>query len=360
MNTVTDFQFDDKNNMVSFKVNNPKQKSKYETALINGIRRSILVDINSFAINRNDVKFYKNTSVFNNDFLTMRLALLPLIHKELDKKDLDELILELKIENTTEEIIDITPEDFKISYKEQNISPNKLFAQTNMLICRLKQHQEMDIKCMITKNTHKQGGAYFCPVSKAVYKFEEDYNELQKIITQEKKDGKLDTNDDVKKFEMLKKERYYKKTDDNKPLSYCFQIESTGEIHVKDIFTIGCDLFKDRCLTIIEKINNDPNEDKVSVEQSPTNLYAYDFTFYDENDTIGNLLQIYLFYDSDVEYAGYVIPHPLDNKLVVRMSLKKNKFTENDCKKKIESCLKIIVNQIDEIKKSYLEKAKQN
>lgn len=358
MSLITDLLLNNDENTIDFKINNPKKEAKYETALINGLRRTILVDIPSFAINRDQVKFYKNSSVFNNDFITMRLALLSVIHKDILDKDLDELELNLVKENKSESIIDVTPAHFEITYKEETLKPEQVFAYTNSIICRLKPYQDINFKCFISKNTHKEGGSYYCPVSKTNYYFEMDKDGLQKEINNKKANGELEDAEEVKRFEMLKRERVYKKTDDDKPLVYCFGIESSGEMPVESIFSIGCDLFSTRCKNLRDKLENDPEGRKCEVEQSPTNMRAFDFIIFDENDTIGNLLQVYLYYDKDVEYSGYVIPHPLDNKLIVRLALKKTDFTQEDCKKKVIECLDKVIGQIEEIKSSYLEKVK--
>ena len=36
--------------------------------------------------------------------------------------------------------------------------------------------------------------------------------------------------------------------------------------------------------------------------------------------------------DSNVEYVGYLIPHPMEIKMKIRIALKNNKFTEKECK----------------------------
>ena len=358
MSLITDLHLNNDENSIDFKINNPKKEAKFETALINALRRTILVDIPSFAINREQVKFYKNSSVFNNDFITMRLALLSIIHKHISDKDLEELELNLVKDNKSENIIDVTPADFEITYKDEYIKPELVFAYTNSIICRLKPYQDINFKCFISKNTHKEGGSYYCPVSKVTYYFEMDKDGLQKEINNKRANNELEDAEEVKRFEILRRERVYKKTDDDKPLVYCFSIDSSGEMSVENIFSIGCDLFSKKCRYLKEKIENDPDERKCEIQQSPTNMRAFDFIIFDENDTIGNLLQVYLYYDKDVDYSGYVIPHPLDNKLIVRLALKKPDFNQEDCKNKVTNCLEKIIEQIEEIKTSYLEKVK--
>ena len=78
----------------------------------------------------------------------------------------------------------------------------------------------------------------------------------------------------------------------------------------------------------------------------------YDFNILDEDDTIGNLLSSYIVDDDKIEFCGYDIPHPLDNKLIIRTSLKQGNTMENNIdvfKNNIDKLVKII----DEVKKEW-------
>ena len=108
---------------------------------------------------------------------------------------------------------------------------------------------------------------------------------------------------------------------------------------------------------MIEICNKNINNEIYS-EESKINMKAYDFIFEDEDDTLGNLLQKYLYDDANVEYIGYLIPHPMERKLKLRIALKKEKFTEKDCKTVINNILKKIIKITNELKESYLANLK--
>lgn len=44
-----------------------------------------------------------------------------------------------------------------------------------------------------------------------------------------------------------------------------------------------------------------------------------EITFENEDHTIGYLLQQYLLKDPDIVYAGYINPHPLENKIKMKI-----------------------------------------
>ncbi|KAJ8606422.1 hypothetical protein CTAYLR_010338 [Chrysophaeum taylorii] len=43
------------------------------------------------------------------------------------------------------------------------------------------------------------------------------------------------------------------------------------------------------------------------------------FTIYKEDHTIGNLVRMQLLRDSDVRFAGYKLPHPLEHRCLVKV-----------------------------------------
>ena len=61
------------------------------------------------------------------------------------------------------------------------------------------------------------------------------------------------------------------------------------------------------------------NAQKVEYAPDSSMLNAGVFTFLDEDHTLGNPIRYYLCKNSNVKFAGYKIPHPLENKMIVRV-----------------------------------------
>ena len=57
------------------------------------------------------------------------------------------------------------------------------------------------------------------------------------------------------------------------------------------------------------------------MKTSPTNMEGYDFIFENSDDTLGNWIQTTGLKYKEIKYIGYNIPHILDKKLFVRVSL---------------------------------------
>ena len=77
------------------------------------------------------------------------------------------------------------------------------------------------------------------------------------------------------------------------------------------------------------------------------------------SSSISTILVItsYLLKDSRVKFAGYDIPHPLDNKLIIRTSIDGSNTKEENIKVFIDS-LDTVSNIIDEVEKEWVKVAK--
>ena len=355
MTSLSNLQYSKEKQTIAFKINNTKKESTYEVSLINGLRRVIIANISSFSIDRDSVVFLNNNTIFNSDYLSQRLNLIPLNLKVLNNLDIANIKIELKKENSDNATIDILAKDFQVYENDKLIENNKIFPHQNIIFCKLKENNSINLTCKIKKSSLKEENASHSVVSKAVHYFEEDPNELKELLEKSKKNDKIKDFVNEKNFILANKERCYKKTNDNKPLVYCFEIDGVGDIEVKNIFATGCDYLINKLEEININLGN-LNDDKIEIKKSETNLSAFDFIFFDEDDTLGNLLQSYLFKDNNVEYVAYSIPHPLDKKLLLRLSLKKESDKTN-MKKNLESVinsLKLIIKNCKKLKSDYL------
>jgi DNA-directed RNA polymerases I and III subunit RPAC2 len=52
------------------------------------------------------------------------------------------------------------------------------------------------------------------------------------------------------------------------------------------------------------------------------------FVFYDEDHTIGNSLRYILMKNKQTEFCGYTVPHPLENKMNMRLQTNKTNTIE--------------------------------
>ena len=119
-------------NAIQFKINNKKEN--YEIALINGLRRIILVNLDSFCFSRESIQFQKNTSIYNEDFMSQRFALIPLNAKEFSKLDLTKV--EAHFNATCTNLVEPTSyyaKDIQLFYAESDGEEKKLLENSKYI-----------------------------------------------------------------------------------------------------------------------------------------------------------------------------------------------------------------------------------
>jgi len=335
MSTITSLK--KSQNAIQFKINNKKEN--YEIALINGLRRIILVNLDAFCFSRESIQFQKNTSIYNEDFMSQRFSLIPLNAKEFSKLDLTKL--EAHFHATCTNVVEPTSyysKDIQLFYYESEeekilLDNSKYITIPNILLANIKPTQEMTCTFRVKRGNHKEDGGMYCPVSKCVYYFESNSKDESPIT----------------------RERDYLKTKNLLPLIYNFELETDGMYPILDVFSLGCDYFIQLLQNKIDQIKTIETSSTVYIETSPTNMTGFDFIFEKSDDTLGNVIQTYGIQDKDIHYIGYHIPHPLDRKLFIRLSLVNEKATRNDYEKKIIQIMQQIISILEGLKSDYLK-----
>lgn len=337
-------------NSITFKINN-KKESQYEIALINGIRRSIISHLEIYCFIRNTINFSINTSIYNEDFLSQRVSLIPLDMTQLDKLNIQEIeghfsafnedSVEIKRYFARDIILYYGPLDKPI---EERKVLDKIYPIPDILLLELKPGQKLKFTIQIGKGNHKEDGAMFCPISKCLYYFESDPKALEQALTDIPIDKKKD-------FSILNEQKYYLKTANGLPSIFNFQIETDGIMPIDTIFSKGCDYLISLLTSKIEEIGE---KKTVTIETSPTNMKGYDFIFENSNETLGNIIQSYGMKEKDIHYIAYQVPHPLDKKLYIRISLDDPEKPLIDYEKKIILIMQNAIKILKELNKDYL------
>lgn len=361
---------------------------KFSIALINSLRRTIMSDISIYLIDNNNTVVHENSSMLNDDILGNRLTLLPLHYKNVMKYDHDNLEISLDIKNSDKGIKSVYLHDFTILDKSsgKEVAVDEIFTHPDILFAKLKYKQKINLKTFITKGSTKLFGAAASPVSKVSYNFEIDSKEVDthikeidaefeiKIAKQmeefdhadyvelatgdEKEELRKEISKNMEKeceqlksnFRLLDSHRYYKKNKYGQPETYQFILTTVGVMSSEELFIKGLESLGDILTKFAYSITNNI-VDKVKFTKSVTNLNGYEIMVQYENDTLGNLLQDYLFSKPNIKYISYNIPHPLDHRLVFQIELEKDN-SEANVKKEI-------VKHVDSLKKLLNDMAKE-
>jgi DNA-directed RNA polymerase subunit L len=328
------YNYHDKADRHSFLISN------IDLAVVNSIRRVLLSEIPVVGFYGEDeptIKIPFNSGPLHNEFMIHRIGLIPIHVDEVITETYqdDDYSFELNIKNKTNEITNITTEHFTGTYKGRDLTkkelevlfpPNKA-TKSHVLITRLRPNEHIHVKATAIKRTGKLN-ASFSSVSLANFFFVESDKET--------KDNILD------------KQRNYIKNEYGDPISINFQIESVNGLSYKYLFRKAIDI-------IIEKLENlimNLNEDKIFIEAVPSCDNSFNFQIDNEDDTLGNIIQSLLhnkyvrdenkYKSYNCSYVGYICPHPLIHRLIVRFSLSTNdtqvykQFFIDNCKEIIK------------------------
>jgi DNA-directed RNA polymerase alpha subunit len=98
-----------KDDQINFELNNNSEQ--IHISLANAIRRSIISNVYTYAIDINKTIFFENTSMLNDEFLNHRLSLIPIISDQINI-NYENILISLKKKNDEEEMINVYVKDF--------------------------------------------------------------------------------------------------------------------------------------------------------------------------------------------------------------------------------------------------------
>ena len=301
-----------------------------DTSVFNALRRVILTDIPTLGFSGEEeptVEIRENTGPLHNEIIGHRIGLLP-IHfseEETDSATADTWSFELAPpKNDTDHSVNITTHDFKIvkngaELPEKDVRrlfPANAVSRAPILITRLRPGEKLALTATPAKRTARFH-ASFCPVSLCSYQFLED-----PALAAAAKDP-------------LERERGYKRNESGEPVGAAFQLETEMALSPKYLVSKALDILLEKVTSIPQELHAaigaaDAGAPDAKVVVAPSATVGVEFSFRDEDDTLGNILQSYIYqrYVRDktnapngdtVSYAGYFCPHPLDPTMILRI-----------------------------------------
>ena len=343
----------------------------------NAIRRTCLSDVETLGFKtepfeESNVNIIENTSSLHNEFLAHRIGMIPIYFQNLDSFDTSKYRFILEEQNKTSKTIDITTKNFKVLDLESNnqldtdlfFPPNRNTGEY-ILITKLKPNpggegEKIKIEAVATKSSG-QINSRWSPVSKAVFNNKIDpgiaEEKLAEFIKKEEaiKGALLSSKEKkvlINRFDINESERYFYTDENEEPNIFEFTIESIGvmkslDILEKSLYIINTKISK--FLFNLTKFVSSGENDFVSIEKSDTVMQAFDIKIINETHTLGNLIQTFtnLLSDSKLKFVGYFKPHPLNNHIILRVSVEDNnmktlvQILQDSCKeiKKITTLL---------------------
>ncbi|ODV97612.1 hypothetical protein PACTADRAFT_140265 [Pachysolen tannophilus NRRL Y-2460] len=168
-----------------------------DLALANSLRRTMLAEVATLAIDL--VEIETNTSVLADEFISHRLGLIPLNSDAIDdllySRDCTcedhcgkcSVELELRAECTSDSTLNIYSRDLVVVRQDDQISSTTMSSlgqpiirdldSNGVLICKLKKHQELKLKCIAKKGIAKEH-AKWSPCSAVGFEYD-PWNKLK-------------------------------------------------------------------------------------------------------------------------------------------------------------------------------------
>lgn len=328
-------------NRIDFKIKD------IDLCIVNAIRRVILSEVPTIAPgfdpydnDKNDVAFIVNTTSLHNEFLGHRLSLIPMFFtkEEIDSYAPDAYIFSINVHNTGNEARYVTTDDITIKDAAgaqlpveavRRIFPHDPVTHEPVIISKVKPNlykpengEHLHVEFKARKGIAKEHASW-CAVSLCSYQFVVDEEDAAAKLA-----SMLEVSDDVgecdkirKHFNTLDKFRHYKKNLTGDPSEFMFSIESECGLAPEEVFEEALEILKNKVTQLVEA------EDKYAVHtiNEDQNLYAINIE--NEDHTLGNLLQalmysLYVKTGDTLDYVGYNMPHPLEQRIVLKVKTK--------------------------------------
>lgn len=328
--------------------------SDVDVAYANGIRRTIIADIPILAFNtslkgenRNDCEITVNTSRLNNEIIKQRLSCIPICVNSTSEFEnfVNNYILEVNVENNTDEMIIVTTEDFKIKdintgeYLSDNsmriifppyvdtIHGQEHFIQFLRLRPRISEEiagEKINLTCKFSIETAKNNSS-FNVSGTCTYKRTPDRNAMmQELRLKEAEFREKGLNDKEIEFE----KKNWQLLDGMRivvPNSFDFIIETVGIYSNEKLVKTACSIIKTELETIKTMLESGEIVPELSNNTKP-NCFEIHFKNYDY--TIGNILnhEMYnAFFSSNQIYSVSIKKlHPHDNHITMEVSIVSN------------------------------------
>lgn len=343
----------------------------------NTLRRLILTGVETVAFRSDmtstgsttDVVIKRNDTPMTNEMLADRIGLIPInVTEPLSWKD-DKYIFTLKVAGNKDNTTYVKSGDFKVYEVNYTLSggandnnenelevgsdalinvptdkffPSNPITRDTCLIATLQPgsgptQQFIEIKAKATKGTGREH-ARFSPVSQCSYEYTPDENPqrieemFQTWLNIAKKAGGVEKgseryNELRREFNTMQIKRCYKINEKGEPDSFNFIVETAGVLPVEYIVERACEVGENMCSRYVN-IHRGELPAEMTISSADSRIIGYDFLIRGHDHTLGNLLQTWLVENHiqgdanpKITYAGYSVPHPLRDEMVLRIGV---------------------------------------
>lgn len=345
------------------------------TVIVNTLRRVILTLIPTYGFNTENINITKNTSIFNNDYMRLRLSNFPIyLTKELNNKYIKKMNLEnvnvINNESTLEKSSELEYRA-NLGSAEKDVTEDKMnkpdLTDNLQIVVNVKNHSDNDIMNVMSNTL---GVKYYYGKAQISHIFTNPLLIIQLQPGQEFSCSMI-SNLNIAMFNAIYSPCsmcFFEEKEDDKGEEdvndFDFTVMSRRQISEKDMLIRACKIIQKKIAIssdIFTKSISKYNNDSVSVSSSknvqdgtgPTELnHLQNGTIIipGEQHTLGNLISRYLQEHPDIKFAGYKVGHPNVSQVDIRYICKTDILVViKDVVKKINDIFEIIKTSIEKM-----------
>jgi DNA-directed RNA polymerase subunit L len=303
-----------------------------------------------------DVVVKTNSTPMTNEMLAHRVGLLAIHIQQPETWDSKRYKFVLHKVNTTDQLMDVCAEDFRIidTTREDAVPqpasqffPPHPVTRSTALIAVLKpqmpggEPEEIHIEATATVGVGREN-ARFIPTCQCAYAYTPDTNPdnlkraFESWLGRVKMIGNPEALEQdlpkkqalLREFNSLERQRCYVKSESGEPYSFDFTVESRGVLPPEYIVMKAIEAGMQMC----EKYTGEVLPSDVTVVPYDGNFRAIDFYFQKHDHTFGHMIQAWLdanrVGNGQITFAGYDIPHPLRDEMVLRIGVEGSENAE--------------------------------
>jgi DNA-directed RNA polymerase subunit L/DNA-directed RNA polymerase alpha subunit len=312
-----------------------------------------------------DVVIKENSTPMTNEMLAHRIGLIPIFVEKPTEWERDKYKFVLRVENMSSNFRDVTTADFLVQdvAADRQVDHQLFFKPDPItgdypLIAVLKPQmpgaspEVVHIEAYASKGVGREN-ARFIPTTQCAYGYTRDPDParqeafFERWLGMNKKGtlAELKQNDPAKlatlkrEFDALEINRCYLVDSNNEPYSFDFTVESLGVLTPQYIVARALENGAALC----ERFTKDSLPEDVVVQFADANFRGYDFIFQNQDHTLGHLVQAWmdkhLVGNGEITFAGYDVPHPLRDEMVIRVGVAGNDDQEKIARKALKDAM---------------------
>uniref|UniRef100_A0A6C0LCI7 DNA-directed RNA polymerase RpoA/D/Rpb3-type domain-containing protein n=1 Tax=viral metagenome TaxID=1070528 RepID=A0A6C0LCI7_9ZZZZ len=334
--------------------------SGVNVSIANSLRRTILSDIRQVVFKtapyeENKANITINTTRLNNEILKQRLSCIPIHIQDLEMP-LQNYVVEVDVENQSDNIIYVTTEQFKIKNitrdeylseeDTRNIFPPNSYTGYFIDFVRLRPRisegipgERIQLTCELSIGSAKEDGM-FNAVSTCSYGYTIDEERSVEILSQKQQEWKDEgkTKEEIafdsKNWTLLEGQRVAKKD------SFDFIIETIGVFENAQLVKTACSILIDK----MKELSDTMGKDNLQMEPSINTMKnSYDVILENEDYTVGKVLEFMMYakYFEDAKtltFCGFKKMHPHDSDSILRIAFV-NETDKAAIKQNLQTCI---------------------